>query len=75
MPPLLVLAAVGVGAYVGVKWIRNKAAQINRDLERAKKNHDTEQDVPMQPATNFKKPDIAELEKDPITGIYRVKDD
>ena len=70
MPPLLVLAAVGVGAYVGVKWIRNKAASDQPRSGTRQKEHDQEQDEANSARQNFKKPDIDELDKRPERRVF-----
>ena len=73
MPQLLILAAIGAGAYFGTRWIRNKAAQITRDAKR------TARERKPQGNARSRRPDINssdadELVKDPVTGVYRVKE-
>ena len=77
MPQLLILAAIGAGAYFGSRWIRKKAAQFTRDLEQAK--HAARKRQAGKQGQHSSHPpgnqDIADLVKDPKTGVYRVKKD
>ncbi len=70
MPQLLFLAALGAGAYMGAKWIGRKAAQFERNMERTKQAAKQRR---KEKASHIK--DIPELVKDPVTGVYKVKDD
>ncbi len=63
MPPLLILAAIGAGAYLGIKWANGqKLSRRSRQTGKAK----------AQQGTGQTKPDAATLKKDPVTGVYRV---
>lgn len=65
MPPqLLLLAAVGVGLYAGVRWLKRSAEAIAEDLQRqhAEARERTR-------ATDAK--DLGVLEFDPKSGTYR----
>ena len=57
MPPLLLLAVVGAGAYFGTKWLRNKTAQINHDRARARKQ---------RRASQTQRPDINTADADEL---------
>jgi len=74
MPPLLILAALGAGTWLGTRWLRNKAEKINLDRQRARKSaknyrHAKAASGPVH------RDKIDELKKDPITGVYRVDGD
>ena len=72
MPQLLILAAIGAGAYFGGKWVRKKARKFTADLERAKKSAKASA---QQKPDNISRKNAQELKKDPKTGVYHVDDD
>ena len=72
MPQLLILAAIGAGAYFGGKWIRKKARKFTANMERANKAAKTSA---KQKPDNISRQEAQELKKDPKTGVYHVDDD
>lgn len=66
MPQLLILAALGAGAYLGVKWLRRKANEMlqGEDTGSARPQPKAAPHEPREP--------IPTLIQDPETGIYRV---
>ncbi len=74
MPQLLVLATIGVGAYFGVRWVRKKARQITREMEAARRAARQTRRTP-SPYEHVKSARVTELEQDPETGVYKVKDE
>ena len=66
MPPLLILAAIGVGAYMGVKWANSKSPVARKAARTgAGKSSQTK---------SSDKVDAANLKQDPVSGVYRVDD-
>ncbi len=72
MPQLLILAAIGAGAYFGGKWVRKKAREYTKNLQQAAKSAKTR--APKKP-DNISRENVQELKKDPKTGVYHVDDD
>lgn len=72
MPQLLIVAAIGAGAYFGAKWIQKKANQFTRNMERKAKAQ-KQQKSSQTPHSNIENAEVEELVKDPETGVYRVK--
>jgi hypothetical protein len=73
MPQLLVLAAIGIGAYMGTKWFSKKLKKFNANMEKANKAQRQKQTQdPSRPQRND---DVPELVKDPVTGVYQIKED
>ncbi len=77
MPQLLILAAVGAGAYFGARWVSKKARKFTANFERATK---AAQDAKKQTQANAKYANVSrenaqELKKDPKTGVYHLDDD
>jgi hypothetical protein len=64
MPQLVLLAAVGAGAYAGYRWLRRAAAQMQADFKAA------EVEVKEQAGAARAK-NLGALEYDPVTGQYR----
>jgi len=78
MSQLLILAAVGAGAYFGAKWISKKARKFTENIERAHKKakdmarRQTQSD---EKRANVSRKNVQELKKDPKTGVYRLEDE
>ncbi len=63
MPPLLILAAIGVGVYMGVKWANSKKT-VSRKTTRPKAGKASK--------SKAHAADAANLKQDPVSGVYRV---
>ncbi len=72
MPQLLILAAIGAGAYFGSKWISKKARKFTANMEKAAKSAKTSA---KQKPGNISRQEAQELKQDPKTGVYHVDDD
>lgn len=66
MPQLLVLAAVGAGAYLGVKWLRRKAGEFQDEFKKAM------DETGARDKKSYSIKDIPTLKPDPETGVYRI---
>jgi hypothetical protein len=64
MPQLALLAALGVGAYAGFRWLKRAAETISADMKTA------EARVRERDAAGRLK-DLGQLEYDPVSGLYR----
>ncbi len=74
MPPLLILAALGAGTWLGSRWLRNKAQKVNLDRQKARKSAKKYRQPEATPSP-IHRDNSAEMKKDPITGVYRVDGD
>ncbi len=75
MPQLLILAAIGAGAYFGGKWISKKARKFTANMEKATKAAQKTKASAKQKPDNISRNDAQELKQDPKTGVYHVDDD
>lgn len=64
MPQLVLLAAIGAGAYAGYRWLKRAAEQMQADLKAA------EVDVRERRGAQRAK-DLGALVYDPVSGHYR----
>lgn len=64
MPQLVLLAAIGAGAYAGYRWLRRTAEQMQADLKAA------EVEVRERAGATRAK-DLGRLEYDQATGQYK----
>ncbi len=62
MPQLLILLAMGAGAFLARRWYRDERSRIAADLARAR------QAMEQRDAS-----EVVPLERDPTTGVYRPK--
>ena len=62
MPQLLILLAMGAGAFLARRWYRDERSRIAADLARAR------QAMAQRDAS-----EVVPLERDPTTGVYRPK--
>ena len=72
MPQLLILAAIGAGAYFGGKWISKKSRKFTANMEKATKAAKTSA---KQKPDNISRQDAQELKKDPKTGVYHIDEE
>jgi hypothetical protein len=64
MPQLVLLAAIGAGAYAGYRWLRRTAEQIHADMKAA--------EVEVKERTGAARAkDLGALEFDPASGQYK----
>ncbi len=63
MPQLVLLAAIGAGAYAGYRWLRRTAEQVRADLQAA-------EFAVRERAGATDAKDLGRLEYDPVTGQY-----
>ncbi len=64
MPQLVLLAAIGAGAYAGYRWLKRTAVQMQADLKAA--------EVRVSERTGAARAkDLGSLEYDPASGQYR----
>ena len=64
MPQLVLLAAIGAGAYAGYRWLRRTAEQMRADMTAA--------EVELRERTGAARAkDLGTLEYDPATGQYK----
>jgi hypothetical protein len=64
MPHLVLLAAIGAGAYAGFRWLKRTAEQIQADMKAA--------EVEVRERTGAARAkDLGALEYDPTTGQYK----
>ncbi len=71
MPPLLIIVALGAGTWLGSRWLRNKAKKVNLDRQKARKSAKSYRRT--KPTSSpIQRDKVAELKKDPITGVYRL---
>jgi hypothetical protein len=66
MPQLILLAAVGAGAYAGFRWLKRTAETMVGDMQRA------EVEVRDRARARDARP-LGTLEYDPQTGVYRPR--
>ena len=66
MPQLVLLAAVGAGAYAGYRWLKRAAETIAADMKAAEVEA-------RDRAGAGRAKDLGRLEYDPATGLYRPK--
>ncbi len=71
MPPLLIIAALGAGTWLGRRWLRNKVHNIDLDRQKARKTAKSYRRTKSS-SSPIQRDEVAELKKDPITGIYRL---
>ena len=64
MPQLLLLAAVGIGAYAGYRWLRAKVRNDASAQGRAAEKRATRSDAARQ---------AGDLVRDEKTGVYRPR--
>lgn len=61
MPPLILLAAAGLGAYAGFRLVRNQIHKLHT------------RSSPSEDAMNVEPRNMGALERDPTSGIYRPR--
>lgn len=62
MPPLILLAITGLGAYAGYRAVKGVLNRIENDLQPQRAERD-------RPAPR----DLGFLERDPASGVYRPR--
>ncbi len=70
MPQILVLAAIGGGAYLGARWLKRKFTNMQRDFA----NSVPKTRPPSEPQ-KASHDEAQTMEYDPKTGVYRIKGD
>ncbi len=65
MPPLLLLVAVGAGAFLGMRW-------ANRDKEVVRKKSAGSTAKNSTKSGSQAKKEAKNLKQDPVSGVYRV---